>query len=194
MRQLTPLSSCSFSTGGVSRLWLADWVPYLELNLSLTSKGLIMEVATAVPWIEFSVEGSRVLINQEKVDTKHGLMLRDRFQAYFAKQEATKWAQVRQQLSGRLMALYRDGNGLYFLAGWETGFTVDDFAGATGVKAEANGYALTYSSLSTNPVLEVAAAYITGVVEAPTECDYLINLTDSTPVFADQTCIIDGIN
>jgi len=193
MRQLKPLTSCSFSAGGVSRLWLADWVPFLELNRSLTTKGLVTEVATAVPWIEFWVEGSRVLINQEKVDSKHGVLLRDRLQTYYPKQEATKWKGVMEQLTGRFMALYRDANGLYFLSGWQTGYTVDDFTGGTGVKAEANGYGLTYSSFSTLATLEVAAGYITEVVEAPQACEYLIDFSDNTAVYADQTCTLDGI-
>ena len=193
MRLLTAIKSCSLSAGGVSRLWLTDWVPHLEINRSLTQDGLITGIATVLPWLEFSVEGSRVLINQEKVDSKHGLLLRDRLQTYYPKQEAAKWKGVMEQLTGRFMALYRDANGLYFLSGWQTGYTVDDFTGGTGVKAEANGYGLTYSSFSTLATLEVAPGYIAEVVEAPVVCPLVIDLNDQTPLQAVSTCVIYGV-
>lgn len=157
---------CKDGKGGVKILYVAPWAsgaysPTLTVNVITAWAGAAglfypLEVRTE------KIAAGHVVKNNKENGTQHWELNG----SYVAeKMDSVKEALLANISQNRLLIIFKDANGKYFLHGYNNGVDVGDITATSGTKMEdMNGYNLTWTGKEESQVLELSSGIIAALL------------------------------
>lgn len=160
--------SCDNNTGGVSKIYIADFPlvsGYTESNGEITS--IIMSGTGQFYEYEFN-RNTSMFKEDITIDLANGTtFFAQEVNLVMARREKTKREAIQKLIAGQkqLFIIVKDSNGLYWAFGKDEGCYVTTLTGGSGVnKGDANNYSVTFTAQEPTSAPEVDAAIIAGLL------------------------------
>jgi len=160
------LKSCDFNSGGVEKIYIADFCKvsgYTETNSEITA------IVAGADFYEFqfnrntSSYSENTVINLEAGSTYYEQTIT----LVLNRRDKTKAEAIKELTAGQkqLFVIVKDSNGLYWALGKDSGGYVTEITGGSGVaKGDANGYNIIFTAEEADNAPEVDSTIIAALL------------------------------
>jgi len=180
------------SAGGIKRMYMTNWQ---DLRDSLVFSGeIILDITTILAWFEIEVVRSKVKLSEKSEVTPNNSRFTSTFQVFLPKMDAKTNNKLDLLLRNRIIVMYQDYNGVWFLSGLNAGGEVQGYSAGSGDSGGENGYNFTIIADEFTANNEVSNLYYENNILVPGDiCDTNANqgaeLGNNTPLWQIANCI-----
>ena len=189
------IDKCGLVVGGLNRFYVANWQD-LRGKIIRDANGIITDFSVTLPWLEFILVRNQAKYTGQAKDTAQGTQFIHQLDYYLPKMENDSYSLLNELIQGRLIVLFQDGNGTWFIFGLNQGAEVKDYDDKTGIRSGENGYNFEFLSNELSSLQEVSNDYFVDNIQVGIDIcadeepgNEGVELGNSTPLFQILDCI-----